>query len=177
MFHKILVAIDRSVTSRQGFETALSLAQATGASLILLHILSLDDEESPHLPILFGKDFYPSNSSRSIVQIYEELWKDYEERGKALLQAMAAEATAIGIPITFAQGAGSAGSMICEYARHSNVDLIVMGRQGHAGLNELILGSVSNYVLHHAPCSVLVVHPPSETGSDTSQNHQVATVS
>jgi len=30
---------------------------------------------------------------------------------------------------------------------------------GRTGLRELFLGSVSNYVLHHAPCSVMVVHP------------------
>ncbi len=36
-------------------------------------------------------------------------------------------------------------------------DLIVVGRRGRSGLSELILGSASNYVLHHAPCSVLTL--------------------
>ncbi|NEO65320.1 MAG: universal stress protein, partial [Moorea sp. SIO4G2] len=35
--------------------------------------------------------------------------------------------------------------------------LIVLGRRGLGGLKEMVLGSVSNYVVHHAPCSVLVV--------------------
>ncbi|MGI0488159.1 universal stress protein [Pantanalinema rosaneae CENA516] len=58
MFENILVAIDRSTTSRQGFEAALPLAKVTGAKLLLLHILTLDDQESPHMPALLGKDFY-----------------------------------------------------------------------------------------------------------------------
>ncbi|MEA5469202.1 universal stress protein [Spirulina sp. 06S082] len=36
-------------------------------------------------------------------------------------------------------------------------DLIAIGRCGHSGLTELFLGSVSNYVLYHAFCSVLIV--------------------
>ncbi|MGQ9872468.1 universal stress protein [Leptodesmis sp.] len=36
-------------------------------------------------------------------------------------------------------------------------DLILIGNRGHTGLKELFLGSASNYVLHHAPCSVLTV--------------------
>ena len=177
MFHKILVAIDRSEVSRQGFEVALSLAKATGVSLLLLHILSLDDEESPHMPVLFGQDFYPRSSSQSVVQIYEELWKAYEERGMALLQALADVATDNGIQTEFTQGVGSAGSMICEFARHSGVDLIILGRRGCSGFNELILGSVSNYVLHYAPCSVLLIRRQPNPTLDTTLDQQVATVS
>ncbi|MDB9482953.1 universal stress protein, partial [Dolichospermum circinale CS-537/05] len=38
--------------------------------------------------------------------------------------------------------------------------LIMMGRRGRSGLAEFFLGSQSNYVLHHAPCSVQIVHLP-----------------
>ena len=47
--------------------------------------------------------------------------------------------------------------MICNAAISWQADLIIMGRRGRTGLSELFLGSVSNYVLHHAPCAVLVV--------------------
>ncbi len=55
------------------------------------------------------------------------------------------------------QNLGDPGRIICEIARDCDADLIVMGRGNHSGLNEFFLGSVSNYVLHHAPCSVLAV--------------------
>lgn len=47
MFHKILVALDRSAVGQQVFDEALALAKATGASLILLNILTPEEEECP----------------------------------------------------------------------------------------------------------------------------------
>jgi nucleotide-binding universal stress UspA family protein len=52
---------------------------------------------------------------------------------------------------------GEAGSLICKAAQNWGTDLIVIGRRGHRWLSEILLGSVSNYVVHHALCSVLVV--------------------
>lgn len=42
-----------------------------------------------------------------------------------------------------------------------------MGRRGHKGLSEILLGSVSNYVVHHAPCSVLVLQGLTAPTGDT----------
>ncbi|MGI0488158.1 universal stress protein [Pantanalinema rosaneae CENA516] len=75
-----------------------------------------------------------------------------------MLQALVDEAIANGVSTQFVQGVGSAGSLICEFARQVEADLIILGRHGYSSLNEFFLGSVSHYVLHHAPCSVLVIH-------------------
>ena len=53
--------------------------------------------------------------------------------------------------------------MICDIASAWNADLIVMGRHGRLGLEELLMGSVSNYVTHHAHCAVLVLGLPSDS--------------
>jgi nucleotide-binding universal stress UspA family protein len=55
-----------------------------------------------------------------------------------------------------------------------HADLIVMGRRGVSGMHELFLGSVSNYVTHHAPCSVLVVQgtSPIQAPVTAQENHQ-----
>lgn len=46
---------------------------------------------------------------------------------------------------------------ICEFARTENVDLIVMGTHGRSGLVRFLIGSVTEKVVRHAPCRVLVL--------------------
>lgn len=51
-----------------------------------------------------------------------------------------------------------------------NADLIIMGSRGHSGLKELVLGSISKYVVHHALCSVMVVRTPNQLAAQSSTN-------
>ena len=52
---------------------------------------------------------------------------------------------------------GTPEEVILNYAKEKGVDLIVMGTRGLGGFKKLLLGSVSNGVVSHAPCSVLIV--------------------
>lgn len=161
MFRKILVAIDRSAIAQQVFDEALSLAKATGASILLLHVLSAEEEGSPDtaMPspslISYSQDLY-----NELTAIYQNQWKTYEEQGLELLRSHALKATTAGVNVDFIQLRGSPSREICNLADTWQADLIVMGRRGRSGLSELFLGSVSNYVFHHAPCSVLTVQSP-----------------
>ena len=53
--------------------------------------------------------------------------------------------------------AGDAGPMLVWVAEQVGVDAIVVGSHGKGRLKRLVLGSVSEHVVHHAPCPVLVV--------------------
>jgi nucleotide-binding universal stress UspA family protein len=57
---------------------------------------------------------------------------------------------------------GSPESRIVETAEEMQSDLIVVGSHGYNRWERLLLGSVSDSVVHHAPCSVLVVRTPQE---------------
>ncbi|MFT3745181.1 MAG: universal stress protein [Pyrinomonadaceae bacterium] len=57
---------------------------------------------------------------------------------------------------------GSPGSRIVETAEEIGADLIVIGSHGYKQWERILLGSVSSSVVHHAPCSVLVVRLPAE---------------
>ena len=49
------------------------------------------------------------------------------------------------------------GHMICELAKEKNVDAIVMGQRGLGTISRMLVGSTSDYVLHHAHVSVIVI--------------------
>jgi nucleotide-binding universal stress UspA family protein len=161
MFHKILVAVDRSSYGETVFDTAIALAKSLNAEVMLLHVLSNEDKGCPQMPTLTTLEYYPVSSN--LFDDYWKHWQVYEQQGLELLQAYTAKAAAAGVSIEFTQSSGSAGRGICELARSWEADLVVLGHRGHAGVQELILGSVSNYVMHHAPCAVLTVHSPAQT--------------
>ncbi|MEH1921403.1 universal stress protein [Nostoc sp.] len=157
MFKKILVALDRSEVGQQVFDEALGLAKLTQASLMLLHVLSPEEEGSPYVPMLSNMDYYPGLSSQSF-ELYQKQWDTFKNLGIQMLQSFSAQANTAGITTEFTQNVGNPGRVVCDLAHSYGADLIVMGRRGRSGLMELFLGSVSNYVLHHAPCSVHIVH-------------------
>jgi nucleotide-binding universal stress UspA family protein len=57
---------------------------------------------------------------------------------------------------------GDAADEICREAAKLHADAIVVGSHGRTGLKRLFLGSVSERVVRHAPCPVLVVPAPSD---------------
>ena len=57
---------------------------------------------------------------------------------------------------------GSPESRIVETAEAIHPDIIVLGSHGYSRWERLLLGSVSDSVVHHAPCSVLIVRTPPE---------------
>ncbi|MGZ4384045.1 MAG: universal stress protein [Gaiellaceae bacterium] len=59
---------------------------------------------------------------------------------------------------------GSAAGVLLDAV--SEGDLLVVGSRGHGGFGGLLLGSVSQQCVHHAPCPVVVVHPSKAAASD-----------
>ena len=171
MLKKILVAIDRSPMGREVFNQALSLAKATGGSIMLLHILSYDDKGSPVM--LANYPYFDVGMNDAARQLYQEQWREFENQGLGMLNRFADEAKVAGVEVELTQIPGSPSSSICQVAKNWEADLIVMGRRGFSGFKELILGSVSNYVLHHAPCSVFIHHHEEVKDTQVSSHSEV----
>ena len=168
MLNKLLAAIDESAASDWAFETALEVARALNAELILVHALNIFASDSPRSP------FVPVGSDLS--EIDEKAQKDYElkmaefvGRYDALLKEKQAAAKAVGVTAQYIQPYGRPGPAICQAASDHNVDLIVVGNRDRSTLKELVPGSVSNYIVHHAPCSVTIVHSDSQERSMASE--------
>lgn len=162
MTNKILVAVDRTQNNKFVFDIAVSLAQTTGANLMLLHILS---KKEPDHPIEPAYNYYPIVKEWNY-ETYQKEYAEYEQHGIEFLKDMIHEATAAGVTAEFTQLAGNPGRLICELANNWSAELILVGSRGLRGLKEMFLGSVSNYVTHNAPCSVLIVRQPVDSYSD-----------
>ncbi|MEW6047912.1 MAG: universal stress protein, partial [Bacillota bacterium] len=86
---------------------------------------------------------------------------DATETARGFLRAAArrllARAEAKGVRLETRLEVGHPADRILAFAGQSGADLIVMGRRGLSGVSRWVLGSVSDRVLQHAPCPVLVV--------------------
>ncbi|WP_404786468.1 universal stress protein [Altericista sp. CCNU0014] len=152
MYTKILAAFDNSPRGDRVFEAALSLAKANQASLMLLHVLSRDSDDSP---VRFSSKL--NSRDEDIYRVYRREWEDFvqkmDERLTALMQIAATET----VMAEFKQLEGSPGKTICDFARNWGADLIVIGRRGYSSESEMFIGSVSSYIIHRCNCSVHIV--------------------
>ncbi|MGB3296569.1 MAG: universal stress protein [Phormidesmis sp.] len=156
-FKTILVAIDDAEVSLKALTVAKNLAQTLEAELMIAHVLDSHDSRRPRLPYTYSTPdaIYLDEEIR---QKYDREWTNYVSYYESLLKQEADEAIAAGIDADFLLPQGPAGSTLCEIARTSNVSLMVVGSHQRRGIAESLLGSTSNYITHHAPCSVLVVY-------------------
>ena len=90
----------------------------------------------------------------------DALWKqELAEAGDELERTAAALTTA---KLDKRIEVGDVGGTVCRIATELNVDVIVVGSHGRGAISRVLLGSVSEQVVRHAPCPVLVVRPVPE---------------
>lgn len=158
MFHKILAAVDTSKVSRHVLDRAVELTKLTGAQLNILHVLSREEEGCPDITGYFRSYHSSLEASDKAEADAQKRWEEFSHKCLQMVQSQAEEAQAVGVNAECCQIPGDPGNKICEIAQSWGADLIVIGRRGYLSkVEELLLGSVSNYVLHHAPCAVFVV--------------------
>ena len=157
MFRKLVVALDSSHESHFILEEALDLATAMNSEVLLLHVLSSEEKGAPDIAYTSSSlDYLYAHTG--IISSYRETWRQHSQNCVEQLKQHAAYANSKGVEVEWTQQVGSPGKMICTTARMWQADLIVMGRHGFQGIHEWFMGSVSNYVTHHANCSVIAIN-------------------
>jgi len=141
VFSKILVPIDGSENSFRALEHAIFLSKKIQeAQITVLYII----EDLPSLYIYSPK-------------IMEKLRADYEREYTRILERCKEMANKSGINIDTVLKEGDPASKIIGYSDMEKFDLIIMGSRGMGKFKEMIIGSVSNKVIHHAKSSVMLV--------------------
>ena len=151
-FHKILCPIDFSPGSQQAMRVATRLATEAGAELVLVH--------SPYVPPLaFAGDY----------MLPPPVLQDFLDDAKRGLDDAVKEVAALGAKhVSSKLLAGLPWTTIVGELDDPTFDLVVIGTHGRTGLSRILLGSVAEKVVRHAPCSVMVVRPDGEPKAFTS---------
>jgi nucleotide-binding universal stress UspA family protein len=139
MFKRIIAAVDGSEHSHRALNCARGLADCFGAEVYLVHVF-------PHTSDLLGYDEYAKLVARR------------EEAGQEVLQAARQKLGETPFPVQEELLEGPEAEAILAVAETRQADLIVMGTRGLSTIQGLLLGSVSQKVVRHAQCPVMVVH-------------------
>ena len=154
MFKKILVPLDGSEHSLRALEIAVQIAKKFEAKITLIHVYSVGirpvvmPEPTTLTPI-----GVPVMAPTDVSKIAEATRK----AGAAILADGEEKVKAEGIEVETLLKEGHSVQEIIKTAKEGGFDLIVIGARGISKIREIILGSVSDGVVHNAPCPVLVV--------------------
>lgn len=145
---KILVATDGTEHSREALDAVLYLNLSDGDEI---KVISVVDMAIPTAVDLYGGFLPATNEFETAIRA--NIKKIVEEAGQYLRGNISNDKIHISTEIF----SGSPESRIVETAEKMPADMIVVGSHGYNRWERLLLGSVSDSVVHHAPCSVLVV--------------------
>lgn len=95
-------------------------------------------------------------TARHLSDLSDPLVRHAEDVGIRSAEYLHNRFAGTGVTITHEVLGGSAARAIVEKAEHWHADLIVVGSHGQSVWKRTLLGSVSDQVMHHSPCSVLV---------------------
>lgn len=105
-------------------------------------------------------------SAEYIAEVDAETFRLAEQTAANAEAAIRNRIPSIGPNLTTTVSAGTPAQVIVDEAEKWGADLIVLGSHGYGFWQRALLGSVSNAVLHHAPCSVLVVRMPQRSNNN-----------
>jgi nucleotide-binding universal stress UspA family protein len=145
---RILLATDGSEEAELATVRAVDLAGATDSELHVVHV--------GVVPIFLKS--YPGT-----LGYYGKLYEQIEEVSRELLRKQSWRVKAAGGTVAGAHlRMGEVDLEIVALAEELQADLIVMGSRGLGGVRRALMGSVSDSVVRHAHCPVLVVRPEKE---------------
>lgn len=153
MFRTIVWATDGSEAADRALPFAKALADGKGRTLLVAHVEELLVGRAGGYPVLGDEDELQAKIRRQVDGLREE---GYHASLKLVTGVVS-----------------HAAHVIADVAREAGADVIVVGTRGHAPVAGLLLGSVTQRLLHIAPCPVLAV-PAGRAAAQPDQDADVA---
>ena len=151
---KILLATDDSSEAELATQTAVDLARMSESELHVVHVLDV----APSPALLYPEATDPEGAEVSDQALEMDLQRRAEQRGRQIMDAETERVQSAGGTVAGSHLAlGDAPREIVHLAEDLGAGLIVMGSRGRGGIRRALMGSVSDAVVRHAHCPVLVV--------------------
>jgi nucleotide-binding universal stress UspA family protein len=146
-YRRLLVAVDGSASAELALTAAVTAARRNNAAITLICVAPDVVADAARIP--------------SPAQLVPTDQAQVDQHAEQVL-SQAVDLIPDDIPVTKVIRRGRAGEQIVAHAKEANYDAILLGARG-VGRFEALLGSVSQYVMHHTQIAVFVAHaPPSE---------------
>jgi nucleotide-binding universal stress UspA family protein len=140
---RIVVGVDSSKTSLKALRWALAEAKLRDASVELVHAFPRPELVGMTMVVTLPSD--------------DEL---REASAQVLTDALEAVGGSDGVEVSTHVGAGGPASVLVEVAK--DAEMLVIGSRGLGGFRGMLLGSVTQQVIAHAPCPIMVITPGEE---------------
>jgi nucleotide-binding universal stress UspA family protein len=151
-FKRILVPVDESKPSQNALAVAAGLALETGAQVILAHVVQMRwSQDEPEMKATYG-----------------DIVDDYRRSGEETLRRTAGSETFSGLDVdTQLLFGNNPARELLRLAKEREADAIVMGSHGRGRFTGVMLGSVSQRVIHDATVPVVIVPPHLERAEES----------
>lgn len=139
---KIMVAVDLSESTDKIVKEAEKVAKTNSAKVYFLHVAEPD-------PDFVGWEAGPQTVRDSLSERFHSQHRE--------IQAIAEQLRSTGLDATALLVQGATSETILNEALKLDVDMIILGSHGRGAMYQLLVGSVSERVLHNSHCPILVV--------------------
>jgi nucleotide-binding universal stress UspA family protein len=146
---KVLLAIDESKFSQAAAQAVIERVLPKDTEVRVLHVVT------PISPVVGEMGTGITDTSA---------WEQAQlTQAKTLVDEVAQRLRAARLNVSTVVEEGDPKTKIIDHAAYWHADLIVLGSHGRKGIDRFLLGSVSEAVARHAPCSVEIVRFPAQT--------------
>ncbi len=160
---RILLASDGSESAAHATPVAVELSKKTHSELHVLYV----GEDAYSTPLPYPEAADPAWVVQEDLAPLEEQGQQFEQVARQTLDAEVQKVRAVGGTVAQAHlRMGTPAAEIVELAEELEVGLVVVGSRGLGGIRRALMGSVSDSVVRHAHCMVLVVRKEEEPAQD-----------
>jgi nucleotide-binding universal stress UspA family protein len=147
MISKILFPTDGSELAKKAVPHVIKMAEKYQATVLIVNVYQLPSELAGIVSTYNSTYSYISEMERNLREYGDEITKECQN-----------ELVHNGINCQTLLLKGEVGPAIADTVESEKCDLVVLSRRGLSTVKSLLLGSVSDYLVHHVKCPVLLVN-------------------